>query len=32
MRLSRGVPLFVNEGEKIKVNTETGAYMERVSE
>ncbi len=25
------VPLFVNEGEKIKVNTETGEYMERVT-
>ncbi len=25
------VPLFINEGEKIKVNTETGEYMERVS-
>jgi len=24
------VPLFVNEGDFIKVNTETGAYMERV--
>jgi elongation factor P len=24
------VPLFVNEGELIKVNTETGEYMERV--
>jgi elongation factor P len=23
------VPLFINEGEKIKVNTETGAYSER---
>jgi elongation factor P len=23
------VPLFVNEGDKIKVNTETGTYMER---
>jgi elongation factor P len=23
------VPLFINEGEKIKVNTETGAYIER---
>lgn len=24
------VPLFINTGDKIKVNTETGAYMERV--
>ncbi len=23
------VPLFINEGDKVKVNTETGAYMER---
>lgn len=23
------VPLFVNEGDKVKVNTETGTYMER---
>ena len=23
------VPLFVNTGEKIKINTETGEYMER---
>jgi elongation factor P len=26
------VPLFINEGDKIRVNTETGAYMERVTE
>lgn len=25
------VPLFINEGDKIKVNTETGEYMTRVS-
>lgn len=25
------VPLFVNEGERIKVNTDSGAYIERVS-
>ena len=24
------IPLFINVGDKIKVNTETGAYMERV--
>jgi len=24
------VPLFINEGDKIKINTETGAYQERV--
>ncbi len=24
------VPIFVNEGEKIRINTETGEYMERV--
>ena len=24
------VPLFINEGDKVKVNTETGAYKERV--
>lgn len=27
--LSVNVPLFINEGDKVKVNTETGAYMER---
>ena len=27
--LQVNVPLFVNEGEKVKVNTETGEYMER---
>lgn len=26
------VPLFVNEGEKIRIDTKTGAYMERVKE
>ncbi len=26
------VPLFINEGDKIKVNTMTGEYMERVKE
>lgn len=26
------VPLFVNEGEKIRVDSKTGAYMERVKE
>jgi elongation factor P len=25
------VPLFINEGDKVKVNTETAAYMERMS-
>ena len=25
------VPLFVNEGERIKVNTDTGEYIERVA-
>ncbi len=25
------VPLFINEGDKVKVNTETGMYMTRVS-
>ncbi|MEK7218061.1 MAG: elongation factor P [Patescibacteria group bacterium] len=25
------VPLFINEGEKVRVNTETGEYMERVT-
>ncbi len=29
--ISVNVPLFVNEGDKVKVNTETGEYMERVS-
>jgi elongation factor P len=24
------VPLFVNEGEKIKINTKSGEYVERV--
>ncbi len=27
-----GVPLFVNEGETIRVNTKTGEYVERVKE
>ena len=27
-----GVPLFVNEGEMIRVNTKTGEYVERVKE
>lgn len=27
-----GVPLFVNEGELIRVNTKTGEYLERVKE
>jgi len=26
------VPLFINEGDKVKVNTETGEYIERVKE
>ncbi|MGB5821358.1 MAG: elongation factor P [Saonia sp.] len=26
------VPLFINEGDKIKVDTEKGAYMERIKE
>ena len=26
------VPLFINEGEKIKVDTRTGTYVERVKE
>ncbi len=26
------VPLFINEGEMIKINTETGEYVERVTE
>jgi Elongation factor P, C-terminal len=25
------VPLFVEEGQKIKINTDTGSYIERVS-
>ena len=29
---SIGVPLFVNEGELIRVNTKTGEYVERVKE
>lgn len=29
---SIGVPLFVNEGESIRVNTKTGEYVERVKE
>lgn len=28
--LTVNVPLFLNEGDKVKVNTETGAYMSRV--
>ena len=27
-----GVPLFVNEGELIRVNTKTGEYLERVKQ
>lgn len=26
------VPLFINEGDKIKIDTATGNYMERVKE
>lgn len=26
------VPLFINEGDKVKINTEDGSYMERVKE
>lgn len=26
------VPLFVTEGERIKVNTDSGAYIERVTD
>jgi len=26
------VPLFINEGDKIKIDTEKGAYLERVKE
>ena len=26
------VPLFINEGDKIKIDTDKGAYMERVKE
>jgi len=29
--LTVNVPLFINEGDKVKVNTETGMYMTRVS-
>jgi elongation factor P len=29
--ISVNVPLFVNEGDKVRVNTETGAYMERAN-
>lgn len=29
---SINVPLFINEGDKIKIDTATGAYMERVKE
>lgn len=29
--LTVNVPLFINEGDKVKVNTETGLYMTRVS-
>ena len=27
-----GVPLFVNEGERIRINTKTGEYVDRVKE
>jgi hypothetical protein len=26
------VPLFINEGDKIKIDTASGSYMERVKE
>ena len=26
------VPLFINEGDKVKIDTATGAYMERIKE
>lgn len=29
---SVNVPLFINEGDKIKIDTATGAYMERIKE
>jgi elongation factor P len=29
---SINVPLFINEGDKIKVDTEKGSYMERIKE
>jgi elongation factor P len=29
--LSVSVPLFISEGDRIKVDTRTGAYLERVS-
>ena len=29
---SVNVPLFINEGDKIKIDTEKGAYMERIKE
>ncbi|MEM9687057.1 MAG: elongation factor P, partial [Bacteroidota bacterium] len=29
---SVNVPLFINEGDKIKVDTEKGTYMERIKE
>ena len=29
---SINVPLFINEGDKIKVDTEKGSYIERVKE
>ena len=29
---SVNVPLFINEGDKIKIDTATGSYMERVKE
>lgn len=29
---SINVPLFINEGDKIKIDTATGAYMERIKE
>jgi elongation factor P len=30
--LLQGVPLFINEGDKIKIDTASGSYMERVKE
>jgi elongation factor P len=26
------VPLFINEGDLIKIDTQTGAYMERIKQ
>jgi hypothetical protein len=32
LKATVNVPLFINEGDKIKIDTASGSYMERVKE